>query len=163
MTNKKAEEKLGHYADIIETTLDSFGIRARVSEIEDEKDHLVFNLEIVMGTPIEDIERRSRDLALALAAPDGKVQIIAPIPGRSLISIIMKKPKKVGTEKGEKYRFIETVVKEKEYVTFDNIERLRRALSFALVLLANGIIWIARKVDSEYDISWQTDEEKAKA
>lgn len=90
---KSKTDKLAANAEIIERTLDSFGIRARVAEINDEKDRLEFNIEIVMGTPIEDIEKRSRDLALALAAPGGKVDIVAPIPGRSLISIVMKKPK----------------------------------------------------------------------
>jgi len=152
---KNNKDKLAAYADIIESTLDSFGIRARVSEIEDEKDYLVFNLEIVMGTPIEDIERRSKDLALALAAPDGDVKIIAPLPGRSLISIIVSKPKKDVGKKNEKYKIIR--VKEKVYVTFDSVERLRKGIAMVCYLASYAFSKLGEKVDTEYKIGDEDD------
>ena len=74
-------------ADIIEKTLDSFGIRARVSEVNYGPAVTQYALEITMGTKLSKITALSNDLALALAAPTGAVRIEAPIPGRSLVGI----------------------------------------------------------------------------
>ena len=74
-------------SDTIERTLDSFGIRARVAEINKGPTVTQYALEIVMGTKLSKITALSNDLALALAAPTGQVRIEAPIPGRSLVGI----------------------------------------------------------------------------
>jgi len=74
-------------ADTIEKTLDSFGIRARVSEVNYGPAVTQYALEITMGTKLSKITALSNDLALALAAPTGMVRIEAPIPGRSLVGI----------------------------------------------------------------------------
>jgi len=74
-------------SDIIEKTLDSFGIRARVAEINKGPTVTQYALEIVMGTKLSKITGLANDLALALAAPTGQVRIEAPIPGRSLVGI----------------------------------------------------------------------------
>ncbi|MBI4226489.1 DNA translocase FtsK, partial [Candidatus Roizmanbacteria bacterium] len=74
-------------ADIVEKTLDSFGIRARVSEINYGPAVTQYALEITMGTKLSRITALGNDLALALAAPTGQVRIEAPIPGRSLVGI----------------------------------------------------------------------------
>lgn len=74
-------------SEIIERTLDSFGIRARVSEINQGPTVTQYAIEIVMGTKLSKLTGLSNDLALALAAPTGAVRIEAPIPGRSLVGI----------------------------------------------------------------------------
>lgn len=74
-------------ADIIEKTLDSFGIRAKVVEVNYGPTVTQYALEIVRGTKLSKITSLSNDLALALAAPTGQVRIEAPIPGRSLVGI----------------------------------------------------------------------------
>ncbi len=74
-------------ADIIEKTLDSFGIRARVAEVNYGPAVTQYALEITMGTKLSKITALANDLALALAAPTGQVRIEAPIPGRSLVGI----------------------------------------------------------------------------
>lgn len=74
-------------SDIIERTLDSFGIRARVAEINQGPTVTQYAIEIVMGTKLSKITGLANDLALALAAPTGQVRIEAPIPGRSLVGI----------------------------------------------------------------------------
>ncbi|MBI3620550.1 DNA translocase FtsK [Candidatus Roizmanbacteria bacterium] len=88
-------------ADIIEKTLDSFGIRARVSEINNGPAVTQYALEITMGTKVSKITTLANDLALALAAPTGTVRIEAPIPGRSLVGIEIpnKKPEIVTLKK----------------------------------------------------------------
>ncbi|OGK31254.1 hypothetical protein A3B02_00240 [Candidatus Roizmanbacteria bacterium RIFCSPLOWO2_01_FULL_42_14] len=78
---------VGMNSDTIERTLDSFGIRARVSEINPGPTVTQYAIEIVMGTKLSKITALSNDLALALAAPTGQVRIEAPMPGRSLVGI----------------------------------------------------------------------------
>lgn len=74
-------------AAIIERTLDSFGIKARVVEVNLGPAVTQYALEIALGTKLSKITALSNDLALALAAPTGQVRIEAPIPGRSLVGI----------------------------------------------------------------------------
>lgn len=74
-------------ADIIEKTLDSFGLRARVVELNKGPTVTQYALEIAVGTKLSKITALGNDLALALAAPTGAVRIEAPIPGRSLVGI----------------------------------------------------------------------------
>ena len=87
-------------ASIIEKTLDSFGIRARVSEVNKGPAVTQYALEITMGTKLSRITALSNDLALALAATTGQVRIEAPIPGRSMVGIeIPNKRPEIVTEK----------------------------------------------------------------
>jgi S-DNA-T family DNA segregation ATPase FtsK/SpoIIIE len=73
-------------ANIIEKTLESFGLTARVAEINKGPAVTQYALEIALGTKLSKITTLTNDLALALAAP-GQIRIEAPIPGRSLVGI----------------------------------------------------------------------------
>lgn len=89
-----------HNADVIEKTLDSFGIRARVAEVNFGPAVTQYAIEITMGTKLSRITALSNDMALALAATTGQVRIEAPIPGRSLVGIeIPNKRPEIVTEK----------------------------------------------------------------
>jgi len=74
-------------ADIIEKTLDAFGIAARVAEVNGGPAVTQYALEISAGTKISKIANLQHDIALALATPTGTVRIEAPIPGKSLVGI----------------------------------------------------------------------------
>jgi len=74
-------------AAIIEQTLESFGITARVVEVNLGPAVTQYALEVALGTKLSKITGLERDLALALAAPTGTIRIEAPIPGRSLVGI----------------------------------------------------------------------------
>jgi S-DNA-T family DNA segregation ATPase FtsK/SpoIIIE len=74
-------------AAIIEQTLDSFGITARVVEVNLGPAVTQYAIEVALGTKLSKITALERDLALALAAPTGTIRIEAPIPGRSLVGI----------------------------------------------------------------------------
>ncbi|MFQ5452310.1 MAG: DNA translocase FtsK, partial [Candidatus Paceibacterota bacterium] len=88
ISNKKADVgDIKENSAIIERTLDSFGIRARVVDVNDGPTVTQYALEIVMGTKLSKITALANDLALALAAPTGQVRIEAPIPGRALVGI----------------------------------------------------------------------------
>jgi len=74
-------------AAIIEQTLESFGITARVVEVNLGPAVTQYAIEVALGTKLSKITALERDLALALAAPTGTIRIEAPIPGRSLVGI----------------------------------------------------------------------------
>ena len=74
-------------AAIIEKTLESFGITARVVEVNLGPAVTQYAIEVALGTKLSKITALERDLALALAAPTGTIRIEAPIPGRSLVGI----------------------------------------------------------------------------
>lgn len=74
-------------AQTIESTLESFGIAARVIEVNLGPAVTQYALQIALGTKLSKITSLANDLALALAAPTGQIRIEAPIPGRSLVGI----------------------------------------------------------------------------
>lgn len=74
-------------ANVIENTLDSFGITAKVREVNTGPAVTQYAIEIASGTKVSKITSLSSDMALALAAPTGQVRIEAPIPGRNLVGI----------------------------------------------------------------------------
>lgn len=74
-------------AQIIENSLESFGIKAKVAEVNYGPSVTQYALDISKGTKLSRITNLSTDLALALAAPTGQIRIEAPIPGRSLVGI----------------------------------------------------------------------------
>ena len=74
-------------AAIIETTLKSFGIGARVVEVNQGPAVTQYALEIPLGTKVSKITSLANDLALATEAPTGQIRIEAPIPGRNLIGV----------------------------------------------------------------------------
>lgn len=74
-------------AAVIEKTLDSFGVQARVAEVNGGPAVTQYALEISAGTKIAKIANLQHDLALALATPTGTVRVEAPIPGKSLVGI----------------------------------------------------------------------------
>ncbi len=74
-------------AQVIEQTLDSFGITARVAEVNNSPAVTQYAIEVALGTKLAKIISLSNDLAMALAAPGGQIRVEAPIPGRSLVGI----------------------------------------------------------------------------
>lgn len=74
-------------ADIIERTLDSFGVKSKVVEVNLGPAVTQYAIEVALGTKLSRITNLSNDMALALAAPSGQIRIEAPIPGRSLVGI----------------------------------------------------------------------------
>ncbi|MFH1832700.1 MAG: DNA translocase FtsK [Candidatus Levyibacteriota bacterium] len=86
-TQKADRGDIKRIASIIEKTLQSFGIEARVAEVNLGPAVTQYALNIALGTKVSKITSLSNDLALATEAPTGQIRIEAPIPGRSLIGI----------------------------------------------------------------------------
>jgi DNA segregation ATPase FtsK/SpoIIIE, S-DNA-T family len=74
-------------AQIIEETLGSFGVRARIEEVHKGPTVTQYAVKPAIGTKLTKITSLSNDLALALAARTGQIRIEAPIPGKSLVGI----------------------------------------------------------------------------
>ena len=74
-------------ADIIEKTLESFGISAHIVEVNLGPAVTQYAIQVALGTKLSKITALERDLALALSAPTGTIRIEAPIPGRNLVGI----------------------------------------------------------------------------
>ncbi|MDO8686676.1 MAG: DNA translocase FtsK [Candidatus Berkelbacteria bacterium] len=86
--DKKADRgDVNKVAAVIEKTLQSFGIEARVAEVNLGPAVTQYALEIALGTKVSKITSLSNDLALATEAPTGQIRIEAPIPGRNLVGI----------------------------------------------------------------------------
>lgn len=78
---------VGKNAKTIEDTLDSFGITAKVVEINDSPSVTQYAIEVALGTKLAKIVSLSNDLAMALSAPGGQIRVEAPIPGRPFVGI----------------------------------------------------------------------------
>ena len=103
-------------AEIIEQTLESFGIRNRVVEINVLENEVEFCLEVALGTNIKKIEKIDSTLAMALASPTGTVKIEAPIPGRVFVGIRLPFGKNIILKEKmgkDNYKIIEKIVETK--------------------------------------------------
>lgn len=74
-------------AETIELTFNSLGIICKVVEYNSHPDNMEFCLELALGTPIENVIKYHKDIAMAVSSPTGDVEIEAPIPGRSLFAV----------------------------------------------------------------------------
>lgn len=117
-------------ASIIEQTLESFGIQARVVEVNTGPAVTQYALEISLGTKLSKLTALQNDLALALAAPTGQIRIEAPIPGRSLVGIEI--PNKTPE-----------FVTLKKMLTSDQIKKAKSVLSVGLGLDVSGTSIVA--------------------
>lgn len=74
-------------AQLIEETLKSFGVGARVADVNLGPTVTQYALEAERGTKLAAITNLSSDLASALASKTGTVRIEAPIPGKSQVGV----------------------------------------------------------------------------
>lgn len=77
---------------VIEQTLRSFGVQAKVVEVSVGPTVVQYALSISVGTKVAKVRNLANDLALALAAPASSVRIEAPIPGTSLVGVEAPNP-----------------------------------------------------------------------
>jgi S-DNA-T family DNA segregation ATPase FtsK/SpoIIIE len=81
---EKLQEEVKHNIEVIESTLSSFGVAARVRGVNSGASVTQYELEPAKGVPVRKITALQNDLALALAAP---IRIQAPIPGKSAVGV----------------------------------------------------------------------------
>ncbi|ACL69632.1 FtsK/SpoIIIE family DNA translocase [Halothermothrix orenii] len=83
-SNKK-RNKPGNKSDLLEETLESFGVKAKVLGVNHGPTITRYEVQPASGVKVSKIVGLANDIALALAAPD--VRIEAPIPGKSAVGI----------------------------------------------------------------------------
>ncbi|MDP9325308.1 MAG: DNA translocase FtsK 4TM domain-containing protein, partial [Candidatus Dormibacteraeota bacterium] len=81
---EKLQEEVKHNIEVLEGTLSSFGVAARVKGVNSGASVTQYELEPAKGVPVRKITALQNDLALALAAP---IRIQAPIPGKSAVGV----------------------------------------------------------------------------
>jgi DNA segregation ATPase FtsK/SpoIIIE-like protein len=82
--HEKLQEEVRTNIELIESTLGSFGVAARVRGVNSGASVTQYELEPAKGVPVRKITALQNDLALSLAAP---IRIQAPIPGKSAVGI----------------------------------------------------------------------------
>ena len=86
----KKQRPLNQLAKKLEQTLDSFGVRAKVTQVHSGPAVTRFELQPEAGVKVSRIVSLADDMALALAAKD--IRIEAPIPGKSALGIEVPNP-----------------------------------------------------------------------
>jgi DNA segregation ATPase FtsK/SpoIIIE, S-DNA-T family len=86
-TQKADRGDVKKIASKIEETLESFGIGAKVVEVNLGPAVTQYALQVPLGIKVSKITNLSNDLALSTEAPTGQIRIEAPIPGRNLVGI----------------------------------------------------------------------------
>ncbi|MBS3763934.1 MAG: DNA translocase FtsK 4TM domain-containing protein, partial [Planctomycetes bacterium] len=79
------EETLRQRGEILEQTLDEFGIDGQVERVQRGPVVTMYEMSLAAGTKVSRVESLADDLAIALKAPN--VRIVAPLPGKSTIGI----------------------------------------------------------------------------
>ncbi|MFW5787245.1 MAG: DNA translocase FtsK 4TM domain-containing protein [Halanaerobiales bacterium] len=77
--------KLNNKTELLEETLKSFGVEASVIDVNHGPTITRYEVQPASGVKVSKIVNLSNDIALALAAPD--VRIEAPIPGKAAVGI----------------------------------------------------------------------------
>lgn len=84
---RNKDQDVRRYADYIERFYSAYGIQLEVVEVSPEADEVQYACRIALGTYIDSILKYQDELAVVLGAPNYRVRIDAPIPGRDLIGI----------------------------------------------------------------------------
>jgi len=85
LSTQKIQNSLMSGAKVLEETLASFGVRARVADIERGPAITRYELEPGPGVKVQKFTTLADDIALAMKAPT--VRVVAPIPGKDRIGI----------------------------------------------------------------------------
>ena len=140
-TPENTVEDIARLANLLEANLEAHGILARVMEINVMPKHLEFQLEIAQGVAIAQFEDLSRDIALFLASPTGKIDLVAPIPGTHRIGINLPRRTQENKQPLPKEKPAEVTVREKSIMYY-----FRNFVADVLFLIVEGLVWVARKL-----------------
>lgn len=143
--NKMNKEELKKNSELIELTLVAFGISARIAKVNDYKDCTQYCLELALGTPIQDLLKLDKDIALTLSSPTGNIEIQAPIPNSSLIGITVPKHKKY--DKKIPGVLLHSYAMDFERIFFKPTDRWRGKTSNFIYILGSLLIRLSNKID----------------
>lgn len=138
---EKTVEDIARLANLLEANLEAHGILARTMEINVMPKHLEFQLEVAQGVAIAEFENLSRDIALFLASPTGKIDLVAPIPGTHRIGINLPRRTSDNKQSIPESKPAEITHREKNVMYY-----LRNFVADVLFLIVEGLVWVARKL-----------------
>lgn len=142
-----ADQQILKTIEIVQMTYASFGYQVKVVEVEVQEKFYKLGLAICMGTKVDQIISLSKEVALALSSPTGKVNIHM-VPGRDLIEIAVPRGKKY-VPKG-KYKIVE-VCKDKglesgKLQSSEFYQDLKMLVRFLLSKTGDFFYWLEQKV-----------------
>lgn len=108
------KEDLTKYVLLLEDTLSSYGVAARVAVVDKREKEIAFCVDLAVGTRISDLENLKREIALSLASPSGLVEIAGPIPNTHWMEILL--PRKINPGKVVKYKILKVRVTSKKSI-----------------------------------------------
>lgn len=85
LDHSSLKKDLRHKAEVLEETLSSFGIEAKVGEINCGPTITSFEVHPAIGVKVQKIKALENDIALNMEAKS--IRIIAPIPGKAVVGI----------------------------------------------------------------------------
>lgn len=92
INNKRITKNINDSVDILERTLASFGVSAKVTEVSYGPSITRFEVQPAAGVKVSKIVGLADDIALQLAAAD--IRMEAPVPGKSVIGIEVPRSEK---------------------------------------------------------------------
>lgn len=143
---KKDTSILPRLAGLIEQTYSSFGITTRVVEINYLAKNIEFYLEVALGNSVDEIVNHNKDIAMALASPTGKIEIEAPVPGKSLIAV--RVPYTKDWVESQKKSFNKVIVKNTKE-TNEKPLSVRQVFAACFYLIATGFGKIGSLIDDK--------------
>lgn len=142
------EEDLKKYSKLIEMTLASFNIGGRIAKVNDYKNCTQYCLDLELGTPIQNILKLDKDIALSLASPTGSVEIQAPIPHSSLIGITVPKHEKYN--KQERGKLLHSYTWNFEHTDIKPVKGWRQKTSNFIYVIGYLIIELSKKINKKH-------------
>lgn len=142
LDDKKNKDEVYRLILMIENTFASFGVYIKVVEVHVEDKHILFDLELSMGTKLSKVMALDKDLAFAVASPSGDVEIY-PIKGRSLVEIKVPLGKMENKLKKEKYKIIRIGVKTPE---IDEWTKIKRLVRIVIEKIGDLFYWLSNKL-----------------
>lgn len=139
--SEKTVEDIAHLANLLEANLEAHGILARTMEVNVQPKYLEFQLEVVRGVAISEFEKLSRDIALFLASPTGKIDLVAPIPGTHRIGINLPRRTSDNKQSIAESKPAEIIEREKNIMYY-----LRNFVADLLFLIVAGLVWLAQRL-----------------
>jgi hypothetical protein len=145
-TKIKDSDDIPKWAKVLEYTLESFGIFAKVMEVNLNEKNTEFCIEVAVGTKFQRVFDLEPEISAALLSPTGHVQISGPKPGTSFLSILVPSPAEQKHTKRANYEIVH-VAKEVPVPAYSLAAMLRDGTTATLRIIGNFSHKLANKTE----------------
>lgn len=142
ITQEGSKMSLNINCDLIRQTLSAYNINVRINSVTVTEKNMCFFMEVAIGTKLDKLLGLEKELAMVLASPTGKIEILAPFKGTSMVALYLPTKKKLNKAS---YTVIgaDLEMKEPQHKLLFNI---RFAVREGLLKLSNSIYNFAYKI-----------------